>query len=524
MRSFGKFLIVFLMLSVPSLTWAANVYIKEGGSGAGTSWSDALDDLPATLVRGNTYYFADGSYAGYNFNDAEVGTQVITIKKCGTGDGICENATGYSAADHDGYAEFSSVGLHFENGYYVLDGNAADWSYGFRMAMGSAYGCWIDGANNLQIKSLWIYHTVSNHVRGLAVTAAGTNNTLIQNVRITRAGNDAFLLYNSSNVTYDHVWVDIKDTDDSTHADAWEINGTVSDITIRHSKVNWDGQQIFWGATGGNTYNNWFVYGNEFSAVSPGVSTVAMKNRDPAIFPIENLYAYNNTMFNLHHAFELGLGTADVRNNIIYSNTSASAFGDSVHNYNASDDDLGEANDQLLIADPFTDSAGGDFTLSGATTAGETLSSPYNVDLLGHTRGEDGTWDRGAYEYNPGAEDVVPSAFTFTDQTGVALGSTGNSDNATVAGIDNQATLALTGDASCKYSINGAAWATADDNVTLNDNVALQNVASGSYSTAISCTLNLGGVTDTWSRTTLAAVSDPVAPRFKGASMSGGWR
>ena len=89
---------------------------------------------------------------------------------------------------------------------------------------------------------------------------------------------------------------------------------------------------------------------------------------------------------------------------------------------------------------------------------------------------------------------------------------------------DNTTTLALTGDASCKYSINGAAWATTGDNVSLNDNVALQNVASSSYSTAVSCTLNLGGVTDTWYVTTLAAVNDPAAPRFKGASMSGGWR
>ncbi|MCL5884385.1 MAG: hypothetical protein M1377_03395 [Deltaproteobacteria bacterium] len=86
-----------------------------------------------------------------------------------------------------------------------------------------------------------------------------------------------------------------------------------------------------------------------------------------------------------------------------------------------------------------------------------------------------------------------PAAFSFTDQAGVALGSTGNGDNVTVTGIDNTTTLVLTGDTSCKYSINGAAWATANDNVTLNDNVALQNVASANHSTAVSCTLNLGG-------------------------------
>ena len=34
----------------------------------------------------------------------------------------------------------------------------------------------------------------------------------------------------------------------------------------------------------------------------------------------------------------------------------------------------------------------------------------------------------------------------------------------------------------------------------------------------------LGGVSDTWSVTTLAAANDPVTPRFRGSSMSGGWR
>lgn len=105
--------------------------------------------------------------------------------------------------------------------------------------------------------------------------------------------------------------------------------------------------------------------------------------------------------------------------------------------------------------------------------------------------------------------DNVPAAFDFQNQTGVALGSTGNSDNAAMTAFDNTTTLVLTGDASCKYSINGAAWATANDNVSLNDNVALQNKASDTlYSTAVGCTLTVGGVANTgapWTRTTLAA-------------------
>lgn len=151
----------------------------------------------------------------------------------------------------------------------------------------------------------------------------------------------------------------------------------------------------------------------------------------------------------------------------------------------------------------------------------------YASDILGVARPQGAAWDIGPYEYNTGAGDTTPSAFSFTDQTGVALGSTNNSDNVTLAGFDNTTTLVLTGDASCKYSINGAAWATANDNINVNDNVALQNVASGSYSTAIGCTLTVGGVANTgapWTRATLAAVESPTAPRMKCGSMAGGWK
>lgn len=47
---------------------------------------------------------------------------------------------------------------------------------------------------------------------------------------------------------------------------------------------------------------------------------------------------------------------------------------------------------------PFTDEATYDYKLAVPTTAGETLSSPYNIDFLNNTRGADGSWDRGAYE------------------------------------------------------------------------------------------------------------------------------
>lgn len=64
--------------------------------------------------------------------------------------------------------------------------------------------------------------------------------------------------------------------------------------------------------------------------------------------------------------------------------------------------------------DPFTDEPNKDYTLKSSFAGvspvdkGENLgSSPYNADMLGNTRGSDGSWDIGAYEYVVGS---APSA------------------------------------------------------------------------------------------------------------------
>ncbi|HEY2932801.1 MAG TPA: hypothetical protein VGK99_13740, partial [Acidobacteriota bacterium] len=65
----------------------------------------------------------------------------------------------------------------------------------------------------------------------------------------------------------------------------------------------------------------------------------------------------------------------------------------------------GESNSQLGSGNPFqtwnslTDPADADFRLTAATRAGNVLSAPFTLDPNGTTRGTDGVWDRGAYEF-----------------------------------------------------------------------------------------------------------------------------
>jgi hypothetical protein len=93
----------------------------------------------------------------------------------------------------------------------------------------------------------------------------------------------------------------------------------------------------------------------------------------------------------------------------------------------------------------FTDIVTGDFSLTGAV-AGLALSSPYNYDMLGTLRGEDGVFDRGALEYVSGAGDITPP--TVTSRTIPAAGTSAVLvfDEA-VTFANNEPTLAATGGA-----------------------------------------------------------------------------
>jgi len=104
-------------------------YIRAGATGLnnGTDWANAWTSLPATLVRGDTYYIADGTYGEYIFDDPVSGELYITIKKAIQSDHGTD--TGWNLSYGDGQAAFTSVNpltgayaLKFSSSYWTFDG------------------------------------------------------------------------------------------------------------------------------------------------------------------------------------------------------------------------------------------------------------------------------------------------------------------------------------------------------------------------------------------------------------------
>lgn len=144
-----------------------------------------------------------------------------------------------------------------------------------------------------------------------------------------------------------------------------------------------------------------------------------------------------------------GVTTLNVKNNLFYNsveNIAVAKVGTLNRDYNAwssSAEAAEETHGQALTGDPFVNAAARNYHLSAATTAGETLGSPYDTDPDSETRGDDGTVDRGAYEYvagGVGAYHVIYSANGAL--SGTVPTETDKAENDPVTVADNSGSLA----------------------------------------------------------------------------------
>jgi Cysteine-rich secretory protein family len=109
----------------------------------------------------------------------------------------------------------------------------------------------------------------------------------------------------------------------------------------------------------------------------------------------------------------------------------------------------------------------------------------------------------------PPPPDSTPNQFTFTDQTNVALSAVITSNTITVTGINTAAAISITGG---EYSINGGSYTSSSGTVNNGNTVTVQLTSSGNYSTTTNATLTIGGVSDSFSVTTLPLAGPDTTP------------
>ena len=130
-----------------------------------------------------------------------------------------------------------------------------------------------------------------------------------------------------------------------------------------------------------------------------------------------------------------------------------------------------------------------------------------------------GSLPQGCAQQNQPAPDTTPDAFSFVPVAGVAPNSMQTSNAVTITGINTAAAITVSGGT---YSINGGANTSAAGTVNQGDTVALQGIASASYSTMTSVTLTVGGVSAAFDVTTEPAPPPPVTVGSVSGHVGGG--
>lgn len=122
------------------------------------------------------------------------------------------------------------------------------------------------------------------------------------------------------------------------------------------------------------------------------------------------------------------------------------------------------------------------------------------------------------YQYafcNPPAPDTTPDTFSFNDVTGAPLNTltTPSPATITISGINVSTPVSVSGESTARISINGGSWVTSG-NITNGQTLAVRMTSANASNTTRTATINVGGVTDSWTVGTITTDTTPNAFSF----------
>lgn len=426
---------------------AANRYIRSGATGSanGSDWVNAYTTLPSSLVRGDTYYIADGNYGSYIFDDANSGSTLIIIKKATIADHGAD--TGWLDSYGDGQATFGNWTVTTD--YWLFDGQMRNLNW--RDGATNQYGFRVSNTNNT--KTLRLDNGLgmgADHVtfRHIDFVAAGRDTGIGDDVVYGLFGHQNITFQNSSlrdsdrtiflmrgcwqNLLVENSYLARNASSPAIHGEL--LSDTCSDnVVFRNNMIEDIEGTAVWAVLNGsgaaqtasNTASDWKIYGNVIHWTPgynrEGVAAIFMSaNASTGIDPnrnwTDNLAFYNNTIndngiYVIWYGLIIEAGTNNiVKNNIFYNLKNSDQVGVTAdYNWYYLSPHPGDSGPNTKTCSSncniFTDRTNKFFTLSGNNlpAAGDnSIGSAFNTDPNGILRGVDGAWDRGAFEFTTG--------------------------------------------------------------------------------------------------------------------------
>ncbi|NLX77066.1 MAG: PKD domain-containing protein [Clostridiaceae bacterium] len=404
-------------------------YIREGANGAndGSDWNNAWTALPEALERGAIYYIAAGTYGPHIFNDPEVGSEIITIKKATVEDHGTD--VGWKAAYADGQTLFTAdVGpiFQFDSGYYRFDGQTGSGKSGHGIKIYNPNDG--DGGQGTVLRATKTarYLTFEHvEIEGCNWREDDTPSTRL-----------LFFTGDVSHLTLRYCYV-------HESSSQWMYSSKSTDILIEccyfENCARGMGLKIFGSSDQMNVvirYNHfenvysannfiqlgehhcqkssgYEIYGNVFTMTDPSAKcSIAIGNCSHSAN--DNVFIYNNTFYGLKGcglSFDNENDTNIAANNLWVNCSRSPAL-----------KNIKDLNNSMNVYKPyiFANPDEGDFRLVVPLAGGTDLGSAWSVDPDGRIRGKDGEWDYGAYEFS--RDDRPHAFFSYSTITGELSG------------------------------------------------------------------------------------------------------
>lgn len=493
-------LILFLVAS-PSF---AIKYIRDGASGSTCAdWGSNACDTVSSWTASETYYFADGSYSVPDVNQSGVTIYKATVASHGT-------STGWLDSYGDGQAAFGSFWLAADN--FTIDGrtrNSANWgdyaAYGIKITGGDGYAVFKSStsdfgmcADNVTLRYVNIggvegsSYTDSEPTEALYI--GGFSETCTNwTVQYSYFHNIShFTLFQLAGVNGMTIEYNLLKNGWGKEAIRGGNNNITKNVIIRHNKFEnacgntgeygggCTAEIGIWGAQNAGDMDNNEIYGNLFvrtvaGEYNTGGTIVVGGDGSTWLGPAaSNTKVYNNTIYGVD-------GTNGVGGDIIVNGGSGNVCRNNLHydSYSHAVNCTTTSNNVNASSNPFVSIGSNNFHLTAESSvlSGYALSSPYNTDMDGVTRGSGSYFEIGAYEYDSGGGDstaptgsfdlpasygslTVPiSTFTCSDETALAASpycvTTTNSSSGCSWEASAPTTITFTGAAGSK---TGYAW------------------------------------------------------------------
>jgi hypothetical protein len=456
--------VLALFLSSSSLAFAACHTVAPSGSGSktGADWNNAYAGIPSTLVRGDVYYLADGSYPAYTFSSGGSGTTAIEIRKAQSYDNC--TSTGWNTSTM-GSSQARFVGdpaLSVTGPYFTMNGNGKTTAAGCGGGPGTTVisepptpsdcGIALVGSGNQNGGATNIVNIRSSNLTLNYIELVGSGNNA-NDLEIFGAGGGGYLtithMYGrnsgcvyvqdvGTNSTIDHSYfwgTEVYGAPGGCHGQAeFENGGTNNGVRSNNVYRDITGTAVWTFAAGAGTNNNWQFYNNVVFFSSPknsfgGLSDAVLDCINSGVM-CTNFTFVQNTIVNCLAdgvwgaipcgiQFENGNGSFVAENNVWYSNPSGRisfcCSGTSItENYNSFINNgvsPGSGSHDVNVASGapnlFVNWQGGNFTLAVDNSDWNNrlaLSSPFNMDAAGNPFSS----DRGAYQFGGGSGAPAP--------------------------------------------------------------------------------------------------------------------